>query len=205
MLLLDVDGNRLLAKYYQPPHAPAAPAPGSAPTSAPVAHLQGNQPSQLSARNPFSTFKEQRTFEKAVWEKTRRASGDIILYDGHLVLFKPSLDCILYVVGPAAENELMLSGLLSSLYESITLLLHSGQMDKRAVLENLDLVSLAVDETVDDGYVVRCTPDWNRLSHALASTLDPASSSKPIQQLFPPAYHGLDRTRPNCRSTSKRS
>lgn len=45
----------------------------------------------------------------------------------------------------------MLSGLLSSLYESITLLLQSGQMDKRAVLENLDLVSLAVDETVDDG------------------------------------------------------
>lgn len=66
-------------------------------------------------------------------------------------MFKPSLDCILYVVGPSSENELMLSGLLSSLYESITLLLQSGQMDKRAVLENLDLVSLAVDETVDDG------------------------------------------------------
>lgn len=48
----------------------------------------------------------------------------------------------------------MLSGLLSSLFDSITLLLHSGQMDKRAILENLDLVSLAVDETVDDGCVL---------------------------------------------------
>lgn len=80
-------------------------------------------------------------------------AGEIILYDGHLVLFKASLDCVLLVVGPAEENELMLSGLLSSLYDSITLLLHTGQMDKRAVLENFDLVSLAVDETVDDGCV----------------------------------------------------
>ena len=45
----------------------------------------------------------------------------------------------------------MLSSLLGALYDSITLLLQSGQMEKRAVLENLDLISLAVDETVDDG------------------------------------------------------
>jgi hypothetical protein len=77
--------------------------------------------------------------------------GDIILYDSHLILFKTSLDCILYVVGPSIENELMLSSLLGALYDSITLLLQSGQMEKRAVLENLDLISLAVDETVDDG------------------------------------------------------
>lgn len=78
-------------------------------------------------------------------------AGDIILYDSHLILFKASLDCILYVVGPSIENELMLASLLGALYDSITLLLHSGQMEKRAVLENLDLISLAVDETVDDG------------------------------------------------------
>lgn len=155
VLLLDVDGNRLLAKYYQPPHAPAPPPAGSTNATStaalPVHNVHGNQPPQLSAHNPFGTIKEQRTFEKAIWEKTRRASGDIILFDGHLVLFKTSLDAILYVIGPAAENELMLSGLLSSLYDSITMLLQGGQLDKRAVLENLDLVSLAVDETVDDG------------------------------------------------------
>ncbi|MCO5606317.1 hypothetical protein L7F22_060504 [Adiantum nelumboides] len=108
----------------------------------------------MTSKNPFSTFKEQRAFEKAVWEKTRRASGDIILYDSHLVLFRASLDCILYVVGPAGENELMLSGLLGSLFEAISILLHNGQVEKRAVLENLDLVTLAIDETVDDGIIL---------------------------------------------------
>lgn len=67
VLLLDSDGNRLLAKYYQPPHAP------SPAGQHPPAH--GNVPPQLSAHNPFPTYKDQRTFEKAIWDKTRRASG----------------------------------------------------------------------------------------------------------------------------------
>lgn len=81
VLLLDTDGNRLVAKYFQPPHAPPAPvagaaAGGAAPAAQPLAHLgHGAVPAQLSARNPFNTHKEQRTFEKAIWDKTRRASG----------------------------------------------------------------------------------------------------------------------------------
>lgn len=76
---------------------------------------------------------------------------DVILYDNHLVLFQPAHDVILYIVAPSGENEVMLSGLLSSLHGAIAHLLPNRQIEKRAVLENLDLVSLAIDETVDDG------------------------------------------------------
>mgnify|MGYP003714375487 CR=1 FL=1 len=156
-----------MSKYYEPPHAASAAAnPGAAALSGPP---------QLTAKNPFSTTKEQRAFERTLWEKTRKAtgewryladrvrkpttnacavlltpSGDIILYDSHLVLFKTSLDVIFYVVGPADENPLMLSSLMSAIFDSISLLLR-GQVEKRAILENLDLVTLAVDECVDDG------------------------------------------------------
>jgi hypothetical protein len=79
-------------------------------------------------------------------------SGEILLYSKNLILFKPSLDLIFYVVGPEGENELMLNSLLSAFYDSVSLLLRH-QVEKRAVLENLDMVVLALDECVDDGSV----------------------------------------------------
>ncbi|PWN53686.1 snare-like protein [Violaceomyces palustris] len=149
VLVLDSDGNRIIAKYYQPPHASNF---LSSSTPAQQAALLNSTP-QLISKNPFSTFKEQRAFEKSIFEKTRRATGDIILYDSHLVLFKSSLDVIFYVVAPSAENELMLSGLLSAFYDATSMLVRH-QVEKRAILENLDLVTLALDETVDDGIIL---------------------------------------------------
>ena len=78
-------------------------------------------------------------------------AGDIILYESHLALYKHSLDLIFYVVGPASENELMLHSALSAFYDAITILLRT--VEKRSVLENLDMVLLCLDETIDDGYV----------------------------------------------------
>ncbi|EPQ27632.1 uncharacterized protein PFL1_04770 [Pseudozyma flocculosa PF-1] len=149
VLVLDSDGNRIISKYYQPPHAASF---LSSATPAQQNAVAASTP-QLSTKNPFPTLKEQRAFEKAIFEKTRRATGDIVLYDSHLVLFKASLDVIFYVVGPAAENELMLSGLLNSFYDATSMLVRH-QVEKRAILENLDLVTLALDETVDDGIIL---------------------------------------------------
>ncbi|KAE8224679.1 hypothetical protein CF319_g2472 [Tilletia indica] len=167
ILILDTDGNRLIAKYYQPPHAASTAPTGSAPTPAAVTLPFGasSLPTQLSAVNPYPTFKEQRVFEKAVFDKTRRAhtlaassaaasgADNILLYDSQLVVYKASLDVIFYVVGPASENELMLGGVLNAFFDATSMLLRQ-QVEKRALLENLDLVTLALDETVDDGIIL---------------------------------------------------
>lgn len=80
--------------------------------------------------------------------------GDIILYESHLVLYKHSLDLIFYLIGPATENELMLHTALQAFFDAVSLLLRN-QIEKRSVLENLDMVLLCLDETVDDGCVIR--------------------------------------------------
>lgn len=117
----------------------------------------------------FGTLKEQRAFERGLWDKTKKPGGalsrsciydgsrnmpvplgDIILYDGHLVVFKHSLDLIFYIVGPSSENELMLHSALNAFTDAVSNLLRS-QVEKRAVLESLDLVLLCLDETIDDG------------------------------------------------------
>lgn len=68
VLLLDSEGHRILAKYYEPPGARAEGATSSAGTAA-----AGLAP--LFAKNPYQTLKQQEALEHGVWDKARRASG----------------------------------------------------------------------------------------------------------------------------------
>ncbi|KAF8645745.1 hypothetical protein AX16_007612 [Volvariella volvacea WC 439] len=128
-IILDTEGHRVLAKYYKP-----------------KSHPNGES-------KAFATIKEQKAFEKGLWQKTKKPGGDIILYDGHLAVYRHSLDLILYFIAGPTENELMLSSALNSLTDAFIMLLRN-QLEKRAVLENLDLVLLCLDETIDDGIIV---------------------------------------------------
>lgn len=51
---LDTDGNRVLAKYYKHKNMPA-----------------------LADGKAFSTLKDQRAFEKGLWEKTKKPGGAV--------------------------------------------------------------------------------------------------------------------------------
>jgi hypothetical protein len=62
------------------------------------------------------------------------------------------LDLIIYFIAGPNENELMLYTALNSFVDALNILLRQ-QLEKRSVLENLDLVLLCLDETIDDGSV----------------------------------------------------
>lgn len=84
-------------------------------------------------------------------------AGDIILYDSHLAVYKHSLDLIFYIIGDPQENELMLHSALVAFSDAVHMLLRN-QVEKRGVLENLDIVLLCLDETIDDGYATGFFP-----------------------------------------------
>ena len=109
--------------------------------------------------------------------KTAKQTGDILLYDNHIVLYKMESDVALYVVGSQDENEILVSRHLSMGVASETLanlvaklynvllalrdslhLLFRQSVDKRTIIENYDLVSLAIDEIVDAGIVLETDP-----------------------------------------------
>jgi len=139
LILIDNDSNRILAKYYHPAHAdPKAPAGSTKP-------------------NPFPTLKDQRAFEASIWEKTRRQQTDIVVVDNLAVLYKHSIDLCFFLVAPLHENELMLHATLTAFYDAVAMLLRH-QVEKRSILENLDLVVLALDETIDNGIVLETDP-----------------------------------------------
>ena len=165
LILSTDDRTRILTKYYSAPHHTAATSGGSAGSS------------------PYPTVKEQKAFEKGLLEKTNKQSNDIILYDGRLVVFKTEGDVMLYVVGGPEENEILLFGVVLALRDSLAILLKyvktsslisrykslfgftfltraffRNSTDKRTLIENYDLVSLAIDEICDDGIILEVDP-----------------------------------------------
>ncbi|KAF5535078.1 coatomer zeta chain [Fusarium napiforme] len=159
LILSTEDGSRIFAKYFQPPHS----AP-NAPTS--------------SSANPYSDVKSQKAFEKGLIDKTAKQNGDIILYDNRIVLYKMESDVMMYVVGSVDENEILLYNTILALRDSLHILFKSvpfffepaqtieapltqyyrQSVDKRTIVENYDLVSLAIDEIVDDGIILETDP-----------------------------------------------
>lgn len=118
MFILDSDGNRVLAKYYD--------------------------------QNVFPGVKEQKTFEQTLFNKSHRFDAEIIMLDGLTCVYKNNVDLFFYVVGSARENELILVSVLNCLYDSVSMILKKN-VEKRAVLDNLDIIMLAFDEICDGG------------------------------------------------------
>ncbi|WWC89689.1 uncharacterized protein L201_004614 [Kwoniella dendrophila CBS 6074] len=146
LLILDAEGQRVLAKYYNPPHQNAT---GSSNIVNDLGVGQGGP-----GMGGLIHLKEQKAFEKSVFEKIRRGGGEIHPLPPHLIITRTIVDLNFIIVGPLSNsNELMLNQTLSAFTDSIHLLLR-GQIEKRNVLEGLDLVLLAADETVDDGIIL---------------------------------------------------
>jgi hypothetical protein len=57
---------------------------------------------------------------------------------------------MLFVVGSADENEILLFNAVLALRDSLNILLKTS-VDRRTIIENYDLVCLAIDELCDDG------------------------------------------------------
>jgi hypothetical protein len=135
VLILDSEGKRLFAKYYSPPYT-----------------TPGEVSDQLA-----SSVKDQKSFEKGLFSKTNKQNADVIIYDSKAVLYKQIVDISIYVVGSMDENEAMLYQLVVGLRDAIELLLKHS-VDKRTLLENYDVVSLAVDEAIDSGIILEVDP-----------------------------------------------
>jgi len=141
IILSTDDGSRVFAKYYTPPHQTTG----------------HSGPNSSNPTLPYTDLKSQKAFEKGLLEKTAKQTADIILYDNRIVLYKSESDVMMYVVGSLEENEIMLYNVILALRDSLHLLFKQS-VDKRTIIENYDLLSLAIDEIVDDGIILETDP-----------------------------------------------
>ncbi|KAG2460940.1 COPZ1 protein, partial [Polypterus senegalus] len=149
VFILDNDGTRLLAKVLYNF------------MKACVERLDNTGAEQKTAvyYDPdfFPSMKEQKNFEKNVYNKTHKTDSEIAFLEGMTIVYKSSIDLFFYVVGSAQENELMLMSVLNCLFDSLSQMLRKN-IEKRSVMENLDGVFLVVDEVIDGGVILESDP-----------------------------------------------
>ncbi|GAA5804987.1 clathrin adaptor complex small chain-domain-containing protein [Thamnidium elegans] len=152
VILLDAEGNRVLAKYYGTEH---------------------------------TSVKQQKLFEKGLFDKTKRAQGEVILYDNQVVLYRSNIDIFFYVVGSMEENELILLSMLNAFYDAVSTLLRY-QVEKRSIMDNLDLVILCLDETVDGGIILETDSNAivSRVSKPRMDMVDIPFSEQTLMQAY---------------------
>uniref|UniRef100_G1KG78 Coatomer subunit zeta n=1 Tax=Anolis carolinensis TaxID=28377 RepID=G1KG78_ANOCA len=144
ILILDNDGDRLFAKYYD---------------------------------DTYPTVKEQKAFEKNIFNKTHRTDSEIALLEGLTVVYKSSIDLYFYVIGSSYENELMLMAVLNCLFDSLSQMLRKN-VEKRALLENMEGLFLAADEIVDGGVILESDPQ--QVLHRVAVRVSGPHLSPPL-------------------------
>lgn len=104
-----------------------------------------------------ASLAQQRKFEQTLFPKINKVNEDILLYDNHLVAYKQVNDVLVVVVAKINENESLIYSVCANLTEALTILLDNS-LDKNTVVEKYDMVSLAIDETVDDGIIIEIDP-----------------------------------------------
>jgi len=106
----------------------------------------------------FGTIKEQKQFEKNLFNKTHRANAEIVMFEGLTCVYRSSVDLFFYVVGSSNENELLLMSVLNCLYDSVSQMLRKN-VEKKMLLDKLDGVFLAIDEICDGGILLESDPN----------------------------------------------
>ncbi|TNN16208.1 Coatomer subunit zeta-1 [Schistosoma japonicum] len=85
--------------------------------------------------------------------RTHNAPAEITLLDGATCVYRNVGDLYFYVIGDAKENELLLVSALQCLYDSISQALKRS-VEKKTLLDNLDLIFLIVDELCHNGILL---------------------------------------------------
>lgn len=114
-------------------------APQTMPVQVPILHYPHRRLSRPACASQYffgqGILLRNESTDNEVHRKTVKTNADVILYDNRVVTFKTEGDVILYIVGSADENEILLFNAILALRDSLTILLKSS-VDKRTILEN---------------------------------------------------------------------
>ena len=90
-----------------------------------------------------------------------RASSDfdaqVMQHDEYIVVFRKVEDICAYIVSDLKANELLLDELLDTIFTALTLVFK--KVSAETLIQQIDLLYLLLDETVEQGYIFEGDPE----------------------------------------------
>jgi len=140
--------------------------------------------------NTFPSVKEQKEFEKNLFEKTSKQNAEIIMLEGLTVVYRSNIDLYFYIMGSQYENELILVSVLNALYDAVSTMLRKN-VEKRYLVDHLDAVLLAIDELVDGGVILETDPNTIVQKVAIKNEADIPLNEQTVAQVIQTAKDQL--------------
>ena len=144
VIVLDNEGQRIIAKYYN------------------------------SRGTTFETTTSQKSFERQIFFKSSKqsASGrsaseasrvinqfenDIMTVDNYVAIFRSYQDFTIFVIGHNDDNELILAQVLDCIHECFETIF-MGNIERKSLIDNMSGVILVIDELIDQGVIMHTDP-----------------------------------------------
>ena len=99
------------------------------------------------------------TFEKSIFKRALDDQfGEIMQHDEYIVIYKLIGDVFIFVVGGLNSNELLLAEVADTMSTALSLVF-KGKVDSKAIMKQIDLLYLLLDETIEQGLLFEGDPE----------------------------------------------
>ncbi|KPA85852.1 putative coatomer zeta subunit [Leptomonas pyrrhocoris] len=150
VIVLDSNESRVFTKYFVGEDTPES--------SKALAPLEKQRALE---HNIFQAIHDFRNRTHVTYE------SEILVVDGHVVVFHVGEDVTVIVMGAGNENELVLCSVLTGLVDALKQELNVPSLTNRVLLENYCALLMTVDEMLDEGIILETE------SEAIATSLEP--------------------------------
>ena len=122
--------------------------------------LYSQSGTRITAQYYDNTIPEDKraSFENAIHS---RASSDfdsqVMQHDDYIVVFRKVDDVCLYVVSDLKANELLLDEIIDTIFTALSLIFKKTSAD--SLIQQIDLLYLLLDETIEQGFVFEGDPE----------------------------------------------
>jgi len=107
------------------------------------------------------------------------------MYEGKLIIYQNIVDVFIYVIANQYQNELMLYNFMNSFIDTLNILL-KNQVEKRIIMDNMDVVFLAIDECLDEGIIL--DNDATQISNRVSKKANNDNGMNLSEQSFTQAF-----------------
>lgn len=131
VVVLDNEGKRIIAKYYNTPRG-----------------LETNPQQKAFERALFLKSNKQGNAKSL-----NQFENDIMTVENYVAIFRCYVDMTIYILGDKEDNELILASVLDTVHDCLDKVFKHS-IERKSLINNMTAVILVIDELIDQGIIM---------------------------------------------------